>query len=148
MNNQKQFVETLFSKKDNKRLWVSQAITNGLIDLEFEQVVTWLHPSGHIGYIIYNDDGKFYGLMMDKMMISPGNNKAYMCSLCLSVRHAGQITLFSRPRSENISNSIMICADLNCLNSIANPGAHTVHETLTIDEKRQRYYKNILKYLI
>ena len=147
MENQKKFVESLFSKKERKKLWVLPAITDKEIDLEQEKAVTWLHPSGHIGYIIYNDGENIFAFMMDRLIAKSESGKACMCSWCLSVKSAAEISLFSRKTSENTSSSIMLCSDLNCLHSVANPGMHSVRETLSVDEKRERYYKNIHNYV-
>jgi hypothetical protein len=147
MKNQKEFVESLFSKKERKKLWILPAITNKEIDLEQEKVVTWLHPSGHMGYVIYNDGKNISAFMMDRLTEKSESGKASMCSWCLSVKPAAQISLFSRKTSENTSNSIMLCSDLDCLHSISNPGMHAVRETLSSDEKKERYFKNLHDYV-
>ena len=147
MENQKEFVESLFSKKDRKKLWVLPAITKKEIDLEQEKIVTWIHPSGHIGYIIYNDGTKFSAFMMDRLTEKTQSNKVCMCAWCMSVKPVRQMKLFSKKTSENTSNSVMLCSDLNCLYSIENPGGDAMRETLTHEEKRRRYYKNVENYV-
>ncbi|MCL1785950.1 MAG: FBP domain-containing protein [Alphaproteobacteria bacterium] len=147
MENQKEFIESLFSKKDRKKLWVLPAVTNKEIDLERERIVTWLHPSGHIGYVVYNDGEKISAFMMERLAEKSASNKACMCSWCLSVKSARNMTIFSRKLSETTSNGVMLCSDLNCLNSINNPGANAMRESLNAEEKRQRYYKNVESYM-
>jgi len=147
MENQKEFIESLFSKKDRKKLWILPAITNKKIDLEQERIVTWIHPSGHIGYVIYNDGGTFIAFMLERLTSISVSTKVCMCSWCMSVKSAQQMTLFSKRLSENTSSGIILCSDLNCLNSINNPGANTMRETLTPEDKRQRYYNNVENYI-
>jgi len=147
MKSQKDFIESLLSNKDRKRLWVLPAITKNEIDIQAEKVITWLHPSGHIGYVIYNNGEKISAFMLDKLTEKSSSNKACMCSWCLSIKPMWQMSLFSKKLSENKSHSVILCSDLNCLYSIGNPGMHAMRESLTIDEKTARYYKNLEDYI-
>jgi|GEM_PF-3477495 len=147
MENQKAFIESLFSKKDRKKLWVPPAVTNGQIDLLREKIITWIHPSGHIGYVVYNDDGEFQAVILDRLSEKSTSAKACMCSWCMSVKTVRQMTMFSRKVSDNKSCGVMLCSDLDCLYSIANPGANAMRETLSPQEKRQRYYRNVENYI-
>jgi len=147
MNNQKEFVESLFSKKERKKLWVLPAITNGEIDLEKERVVTWIHPSGHIGYVVYNDGGNFTAFMMDRLSDKSKSKKVVMCAWCLSIKPSANMTMFSRPTSDNSCFSVGLCAELNCLSSIRNINPDTMPETLTREQKEQRYFHNLESYI-
>ena len=147
MESQKEFIESLFSKKERKKLWVLPAITKKEIDLEREKIVTWIHPSGHMGYVLYNDGNKFFAFMLERLTDKSESNKVCMCAWCLSVKSLQNITTFSKRFSENSSNSVMLCSDLNCLNSISNPGAHVMRESLGLEDKRQRYYRNVESYI-
>jgi hypothetical protein len=147
MENQKKFVESLFSKKEQKKLWVLPAITKGEIDLDKERVVTWIHPSGHIGYVVYNDGAGFHGFMMDRLNEKAVSSKIGMCSWCLSVNSMSKLTMFTRKISDNTSLSVRLCTDLNCLESIKNINPNTMRETLTREEKELRYFKHLEEYI-
>jgi len=115
--------------------------------LAAEKIVTWLHPSGHIGYVIYNDGNGFFGLMLERFTDKSASDKAAMCAWCMSVKLARQMALFSKKISENSSKGVTLCADLDCLHSVQNPGPHAMCETISAEEKRQRYYNNVGNYI-
>ena len=147
MKNQKEFVYSLFSKKEQKKLWVLPAITTGEIDLDNERVVTWLHPSKHIGYVIYHSGNDFYGFIMDRLNDKVTSKRVATCDWCLSVNNMSKLTMFSRKVSDNTSLSIHLCTDLNCLESIKNINPNTMRETLTREQKEQRYFMNLENYI-
>ena len=147
MENQKEFVESLFNKKDKKKLWVLPEITKKEIDLEEEKVVSWIHPSGHLGYVIYNDNGVFTAFILERLIHKGTGNRVAMCSWCLSVRPQTALTMFSRKLNKTVTQSISLCGDLNCKNSIRNINENTMRETLTFEEKEERYADNVKKYI-
>ncbi len=148
MENQKEFVETLFNKKDRKKLWVPPTITNKEIDLEKEQVVAWIHPSGHIGYVFYNNGVTPIAFMMDRSNPKSKSNKVCMCAWCLSVKSLSKMAMFSRQISDNNTLSLCLCSDLNCLSSIKDINPNTMPETITREQKEQRYLENLEDYII
>jgi len=143
MKNQKEFVQSLFSKKEQKNLWILPSITNGEVILENEKIVSWLHPSGHIGYMVYNDGNNIRAFMMDRMNSSKqASDKAGICDWCKSVNSINKLAMFSFKTTENKTVGFYLCSDLDCLSSINNPGPHSIRETLTREEKRIRYFHN------
>ena len=145
MTNQKDFLYSLFTKKEQGKLWILPAITNGDIDVHAERITTWLHPSGHLGYVIYNDGGNFTGIIFDRTQ-NKSLNKSDICEWCRCVNSASRISLFTRKTSDNRAHGIRLCSDLDCMNSIKNPNPNSIPESLTRDEKIVRYFDNLNKY--
>ena len=143
MQNQKEFIQSLFNKKERKNLWILPAITNGDIDLEQTRVTTWLHPSGHIGYVVYNDGKNIWAFMMDRLISKQPSDKAGICDWCKSANHINRLAMFSLKTAENKTSGFYLCSDLDCLSSIKNPNQNSIQETLTREEKQSRYFNNL-----
>jgi hypothetical protein len=143
MTNQKEFIQSLFSKKEQKRLWILPAITNGEIVLADHRVITWIHPSGHIGYVFYN--GKAF--MMDRLVAKKSSDKAGICDWCKSANHMNKLAIFSLKTTENKTNGFYLCSDLDCLGTIKSPNQNSIFETLTPGEKQARYFNNLEKFV-
>lgn len=74
----------------------------------------WLHPSGHLGYVVYDDGRRLRGLMLERTKPQSKARRAKMCSWCKAVH----------PRVELFTTSILtqkdkvvgdyFCSDLQC----------------------------------
>ena len=144
MTNHKEIILNLFTKKEQKSVWIPP-----VIDIDAVPVATWIHPSGHLGFVIHNDGENLHGIMFDRLasVSTATAGRASMCQWCKSVRNTGNVRLFTRRTSDNKSAGILLCSDLDCIASIKNPGADAFSESLTRTEKIERYYKNVKEYI-
>jgi len=145
MNNNKLKILSLFDKKERKKVWLPDEIAKGEIDISKRKVTTWIHKSGHLAYVIYNSNGDFYAFMFDRFVHSYGFPS--MCDWCHSIKPLNLMGAFRFQLDKKTSLTITICSDLNCIESIKNPNHYTMRETLTINEKIERYYRNIENYI-
>jgi len=117
-----------------------------LIDWEKIDFLGWLHPSGHLGYIVYELDGVVKGLVLEKT--ESVNRKPKSCAICLTIHSGAYVNLFSVKTVKNRDRSIgqYICYDLKCSLYVRGEKALTASqmmETITKDEKINRLVKRL-----
>jgi hypothetical protein len=140
----KEDIPKLFEKKFRKKFWAPEKISNGSISIENREVTTWIHKSGHLGYMIYNDNGTFYTGVFERADIVGKN--AHMCPLCCSVNAGRKMASFRRSLSKTSSVAVTLCKDLDCEESIANVNPNTIRETLTKEDKIERYKHHVREF--
>lgn len=143
----KDILTASFSKKDRKNLWIPEHFLS-LENLHVHKVLSWVHRSGHLGFVVLNIDNKLSGIILERRQMQK-NAKVCMCDWCLSVYPNSQIAQFSFRKDKNTMIGHYICCDLNCEKKILSPDSNNVHsmrETLSKEERIDRYYSNVKRF--
>jgi len=122
------------------------------VDWENLDFLGWVHPSGHLGYIVYEfPNGLIRGIVLERSPVALGRG-ARMCSLCYTINTASQIRLFTyRIPGTNITIGNYFCADLQCslyIRKIKEPILAQMQESLTISQKAERCKKNLEEFFL
>ena len=136
-----------FSSKDRKKLWIPENIA-AMQDISCQKVISWMHKSGHLGYVVIHRHNHFSGIILKSTPLT-GNAKVCMCDWCLSVYNSSKVSSFSYRKSPTLTVSHLICSDLNCAQRILSSDTNNVHsmrETLSKESRITRYYDNIERY--
>lgn len=147
MTDNKNIITAAFSPKNRKKLWIPSHISS-MEDISSRKVISWIHKSGHLGYMILNLRGQFSGLIMSCNPLT-GKAKACMCDWCLSVYNASKISSFTLRKTPTLTVGHFICSGLDCEQRILSPDTNNVHsmrETLSKEERISRYHENVEKY--
>ena len=144
------------SKGEAKRL----ALPRDLADRPWDDLdfLGWRDPSGSDrGCIVAEHGGRLTGVLLRCVPPSaagrPGGARSTMCSLCLTTRPGGGVTLMTAARSKSRDNSvgIRICADLECSLYVRGlkhpPSGSRMSETLTVEEKASRLRESLEAFL-
>ena len=143
----KEIIINSFPKKDKKKVWIPEEVLQSDFSSK-EYIKTWIHKSGHLGFIFIKHDGVYRGLLFERNNLED-TNRVCMCDLCFSVYPATQIASFSYRISKQNFKSNYFCSELNCSEKIYSKDTNNVHsmrETLSKEDRVIRYKKNILKY--
>lgn len=142
----KEEIFPLFSKKEQKTLKYPDMEN---IDWEHLDFLGWIHPSGHIGYIVYEFEGMLRALTLNINKMN--TNKVGMCSICKTIHNSSEIALFSTTNKidKNVVIGEYICSDLQCSlhirGKIFNPVVQ-MWENLTKEDKIFRLICGIDKF--
>ena len=94
-----------------------------------------VHPSGHLGYIVYEFPLGLRGIVLERNL-KPISEGTRMCTLCCTVHKASNIRLFTyRILHSNIIIGDYFCADLECslyIRKIKDPMVARIEENLTV----------------
>lgn len=134
----------LYTKKEQKDLRIPDLSKTDWKNLDY---FGWRHPSGHLGYIIYEYLGNLRGLVL-----TPGRGSGRLipkiCSWCTTPQLGDRITSFSTPSKIDSNRSIgnYVCADLECslyIRGLKQTGSAKLSETLNIVERSLRLRANL-----
>jgi hypothetical protein len=78
----KEIMQAAFSDKARKRLWIPESVLN-VTDINSREVISWIHKSNHIGFVMLNMGGDWSGIVMERG--SAHNASAVMCDWCCAV---------------------------------------------------------------
>ncbi|MEI7990034.1 MAG: FBP domain-containing protein [Chloroflexota bacterium] len=142
-------VTNAFSKKQQKDLKIPDL---DAIDWKNIDYLGWIHRSGHLGYIVYEFDGKLIGIRLN-VEKTLNDNKYKICSLCLTQHLGNGTSLFTSPNPvrKNEVTGDYLCANLNCglyLRGIEKSEAIQLREDITREQKIERYLKNLRRFII
>lgn len=117
-----------------------------VIDWEKLDFLGWLHPSGHLGYIVCEINGIIRGIVLEKTRAL--SQKPKLCAICLTMHSGSYVNLFSAKSVKNKNRSIghYICYDLKCSLYVRGekaPSASQMMETITKEEKVSRLIKRL-----
>ncbi|XKT75000.1 MAG: FBP domain-containing protein [Patescibacteria group bacterium UBA2103] len=137
-------VAELFPKKSRKNLRVPQILFEGF---ETKPFFSWIHPSGHMGYLLTESKGSLIGLIFDRTLVD--TNIAKSCSWCRTTGRGRNVSLFSvQTAQKNKKYGMYLCSNLNCLENMrAQVNPDQPYETLSRKEKELRYEKNFKTFL-
>lgn len=147
------------TNEDIKKLVPKKHIKNFKLPKDFDKIdwskknfLGWIHPSGHLGYIL-EDFEESHRLWIFDCNTSNNNSTASMCSICLSIHGRGKTgtNIFSiqDPVNKNTRNGYYICADLGCDTRVMEINENSMRETLTTEDKVIRMLinlENLIKY--
>jgi len=112
----------------------------------------WVHPSGHLGYVVYNSPSLGIKSLFLHRAIPKWGRGVRMCSWCNTMRPFREVALFSTTRLYNIERSIgdYICADFGCSLYVRGKPLNIAQmgETISVKEKIQRLHRNIEKFFL
>ncbi len=116
------------------------------IDWDKMDFLGWLHPSSHVGYVVYELDGAVVGLVLEKTKALSQRPKS--CAICLTMHGGRFVNLFTVKNAKNKDRVIgqYFCHDLKCSLYIRGekaPTATQIMEHMTIDEKAKRLVSNL-----
>jgi hypothetical protein len=133
-----------FSKESRKKIFLPNLDS---IDWENLDYLGWIHPSEHLGYIVYELFGKLQGLILERNPKPPPTGKIKMCSWCYTLNFSSNIRLFTyQIPNKKISIGNYICANLDCslyIRGIKKTYVTQMPETLTLSEKIERLHRNL-----
>ena len=129
--------------KKNFRLLKDFELINW-VEIDF---LGWIHPSGHLGYLLEDLSGYHKLWIFTCNPKKSDHKKAQACPICLSI-HTGDnigVKIFSRQHNtkKNVTIGQYFCGDLNCNYWVRKIKSNTMREDLTIGEKRLRMLKNL-----
>lgn len=136
-----------FNEKEKKSLKIPD-LRN--IDWNLLDYLGWIHPSGHLGYIVYENNQELKGVILKK---TTGEGKrVVMCSLCLTIQSNKGISIFSATvkSKKNMSIGIFICSNLDCSLYVRNKkgiSPHQMRETISTEKKIKRLTTNLEDFL-
>ena len=104
-------IASLFSKKELKTL--KYPILEE-IDWENLDFLGWIHPSGHIGYMVCQFEKQLRGFVLNR--VPNYNDKVGMCSICKTIHNNTNVSFFSTQSKQNKDVTIgdFVCRDLQC----------------------------------
>jgi hypothetical protein len=124
------------------------------VDWDAADFLGWVHPSGHLGFIVAETAGGLTGLALRRSAIARGNRpRRLLCSLCLTVHAEGGVASFSLNKTQKETYSTkadMFCADLRCsayIRGRLRSDAVQMQETISVSEKIARLQSNLQSFL-
>jgi hypothetical protein len=141
----KEEILQVFSEKERRKLKLPDLEK---IDWENLDFLGWIHPSGHLGYVVYEFPSGLRGIVLECSTNVFGQG-IRMCSWCYTLNIASRVRLFTyRVPNTNRTIGDYLCADLECslyLRNLKKPLTQ-MQETLTMNDKIKRCKKNIEKF--
>jgi hypothetical protein len=142
----KEEIISAFPVKERKKVKILDLQT---IDWEVLDFLGWIHPSGHLGYIVYEFPLGLRGIVLERNPKPLGQNVG-MCALCYTIQNASNIRLFAyKIPNSNITIGDYFCADLQCslyIRKIKDPMVARIEENLTTSQKIERCKINLEKF--
>jgi hypothetical protein len=117
-----------------------QIPSNFKFPLAIKDYLTWVEPSGHRVYLVFEDvsSGKPLGVVFQRTR-GAGETPAAMCQWCHTVRPGPAVGLLTAAADRDHRIGIHLCSNLNCReNALAPPNVHDLRESLGKYEKLHR----------
>lgn len=137
-----------FPKKLRKKIKLLNLVS---IDWKNLDYLGWIHPSGHLGYMVYEFNNRLKGIILERPNRTLGKG-IRMCSLCYTLHPASGVRLFTyRPPSSRITIGTYICADLSCslyVRNLKNTNIAQLLETISVFQKVKRFQENLRKFFL
>jgi len=108
--------------------------------LPVKDYVSWVEPSGHRVYLVFEDlvNSRPLGVVFQRTRGAP-DTPASMCQWCHSVRSGGAVSLLTTDMGPNRRVGLHLCSNLNCKeNALSAPGIHDFSEGVSGRERVQR----------
>jgi hypothetical protein len=107
--------------------------------LALKDYMSWVEPSGHRVYLVFEDIGTGHPLGVVFQRTSGADTKASMCQWCHTVRSGSGVGLLTATASRNHRVGVHVCSSLNCRDNIqAPPGVNDFSEGLSGQERLHR----------
>jgi FBP C-terminal treble-clef zinc-finger len=124
------------------------------VDWQACDFLGWIHPSGHLGFILAESPAGLTGLALRRSAILRGTRpRRLLCSLCLTVHGDGGVSSFALNRAQKdsyLTKADMFCSDLRCSDYVRGrrkSEAVQMPETLSETDKIARLQANLQSYL-
>jgi len=113
----------------------------------------WLHPSGHLGYVVFPVHGELRALKLRRFANHGTSRRTHMCSWCNHVYRGSGTAMFSTEvvgtdGRRSIGN--YICRNLDCSLRIRNLSSDPptyLPETINLNQKVTRLENSITQFL-
>jgi len=147
----KEEILSSFSKKQRRKVKIPDLKNIQWEDIDF---LGWIHPSGHLGYIVYNFKSSLVGLVLSRTKPSNPSKRAIMCHLCKTVHSTSfgvllfTVQSYCNPKNESGN---YICADLQCslyVRGIKFASANQMPETISKDDKIIRLIEGVEEFIL
>jgi hypothetical protein len=113
--------------------------------------LSWLHKSGHLGFVVAETPTGLAGLALERRVIRSPKPRRFMCDLCCTLHEQGDIASFTRwNRGKTRSRSHLICADLGCslyVRGLRESGCAQMSETIDLVAKIDRLAGNVATFV-
>lgn len=140
-------IRQLFARQSAAELTLPD-LTN--VDWGVLDYLGWLHPSGHLGYVVTKEDQTLHGLQLRRSLNHSARPRTHMCSWCHHVYRSRGTALFSTTVVGSDGRRFIgnhICRNLDCSlrirNLVSDPPTY-LPETVHIEHKVKRL-QNALK---
>ena len=125
-----------------------------IVDWEALDYLGWIHPKGHLGYIILQSplDGSVRGALLQRSRLSAKHPGFELCSLCHHIHRPNGTAMFTvsyNDEGKRRSVGNIVCKDLDCslrIRNIPKP-ASCMNETLYVEAKIWRMQLALHKWL-
>lgn len=113
----------------------------------------WLHPSGHIGYVVMRLDGEAVGLVLRRATYAGSSRRMHMCAWCHTLHRAGGVAMFSRyvdGSDGRRSIGLNVCTALDCslrLRNLTGDPRLVMPETIDLQRKILRLEQAVARYV-
>lgn len=106
--------------------------------LAVKDYLSWVEPSGHRVYLVFEDDGVARGVVFQRTRVSP-ETPASMCQWCHAVRSGSGVSLLSATIGRDRRAGIYLCSDLNCREHVLGvPSVNDFQEGMSRQERFNR----------
>lgn len=105
--------------------------------LPVKNYLSWIEPSGHRAYLVFEDpeNQKLLGVVFRRTAPNLDYGPV-MCDWCRSVRGRGMVTMMTATVSRDRQVGVYLCSDLNCDEELRKPpGVNDLRESLDIGER-------------
>ena len=113
----------------------------------------WLHPSGHLGYVVVASEQGLQGMQLRRSLNHSARPRTRMCSWCHHVYRSRGTALFTASVVGSDGRRFIgnhICRNLDCSLRIRNLASDTptyLPETIHIEHKIQRLKNSLLAFM-
>ena len=113
----------------------------------------WLHPSGHLGYVVVASEQGLQGMQLRRSLNHSARPRTRMCSWCHHVYRSRGTALFSASVVGSDGRRFIgnhICRNLDCslrIRNLASDPPTYLPETIHIEHKIQRLKNSLLAFM-
>ncbi|NCF32577.1 MAG: FBP domain-containing protein [Proteobacteria bacterium] len=114
----------------------------------------WIHPSGHLGYVVMDDDQTLRGMQLRRSVNHTARPRTRMCSWCHHVYRSRGTALFSATVVGSDGRRFIgnhICRNLDCslrIRNLASDPPTYLPETLHIEHKISRLQSTVKAFMV
>ena len=147
---ERQELAALFEDLDPQDRWLPdlEAVDWGVLDF-----LGWIHPSGHLGYVVLRLDGDAVGLVLRRARFGGRARHTHMCAWCHTLHRAGGVAMFSRyvdGSDGRRSIGVHLCSALDCslrLRNLTGDPRLLMPETIDLQRRILRLQLSLASYV-
>lgn len=113
----------------------------------------WIHPSGHLGYVVYPSAEALVGLKLNRYASPPTKRRGRMCAWCNHMHHGNGTAMYSATVSGSDGRRIVgnaMCRNLDCslrIRNLCSDPPSSMPETIDLTHKIQRLEFALAKFI-